>query len=165
METIAEAPSETAAPVRRSKPEQPRSGALAWVATFMLLVSAVNMLFRPDPTLVVCVFGIYVGGQPSSSNYALRAFAGATLLTIATDYVWWLTDDTIIAQTLASAEEFNHLPRVIQLPVCLTALNVVYKIILISISLLVAFASPEASVAAEIESPAPMPALTREPLR
>jgi hypothetical protein len=107
---------------------------LAWIAAFMLAVSMLNTLFRPDPTVAVCLLGIYAGGRHDSSPGTVAAFALATLLTLLTDVVWWLTDDTILAHSLGSADEFNHLPRAIQLPVCLTALNLVYKLIAIPFS-------------------------------
>lgn len=101
----------------------------------MLIVSMANTLFRPDPTVVVCVLGMYAGGRPDSSPGVVAAFALATLLTLLTDTVWWLTDSTILIHSLSNAEEFNHLPRTIQMPVCLTALNIVYKLIAIPFSL------------------------------
>ncbi|KAG8462941.1 hypothetical protein KFE25_001714 [Diacronema lutheri] len=116
---------------------QPLSGALAWIAAFMLAVSMVNALFRPDPTAVVCVLGIYAGGRHDSSAGAVAAFALATLLTIVTDTVWWMTDSTILVHSLSTASEFNHLPRTIQMPVCLTALNLIYKLVAIPLSLAV----------------------------
>lgn len=122
-------------PVPARGAEPPVSGTLAWIAAFMLIVSMVNTLFRPDPTVVVCVLGMYAGGRPDSSAGTVAAFALATLLTLVTDTVWWLTDSTVLIHSLADAEEFNHLPRSIQMPACLTALNVVYKLIVIPFSL------------------------------
>lgn len=113
---------------------QPANGALAWITAFMLAVSMVNTLYRPDPTAVICVLGIYTCGRSDSSPDALGAFALATALSLVIDLLWWLTDSTILVSSLDTAEDFNQLPRTIQLPICLTALNVVYKVIAIAMS-------------------------------
>jgi hypothetical protein len=113
---------------------QPANGALAWITAFMLAVSMVNTLYRPDPTVVICVLGIYTCGRSEASPDALGAYALATALSLCIDALWWLTDSTILVGSLDTAEDFNQLPRTIQLPICLTALNIVYKVIVIVMS-------------------------------
>mmetsp|Transcript_11958 Transcript_11958/g.30126 ORF Transcript_11958/g.30126 Transcript_11958/m.30126 type:complete len:188 (-) Transcript_11958:246-809(-) len=120
----------------RSGP-QPVSGVLAWISAFMLGVSMINGLFRPDPTVVVCVLGIYAGGRDDSSPATIAAFALAISLTVVTDTIWWFTDDTILVRSMTTADEFNQLPRTLQMPVCLTALSMVYKVVAIPFSLAV----------------------------
>jgi hypothetical protein len=122
---------------RPSHGPQPVSGVLAWISAFMLGVSMINGLFRPDPTVVVCVIGIYAGGRDDSSPATIAAFALATSLTVITDTIWWFTDDTILVRSMSTADEFNQLPRTLQMPVCLTALSMVYKVVAIPFSLAV----------------------------
>lgn len=101
----------------------------------MLAVSMLNTLFRPDPTAAVCVLGIYAGAHPGGGAWPIIAFAAATMVTVMTDFAWWYTDDTVLARSLGSVDEFNHLPRAVQLPVCLTALNMMYKSVAIAFSI------------------------------
>lgn len=125
------APAGEAAPAAARTRVRPMNGSLAWIAAFMLAVSMLNTLFRPDPTAAVCMLGIYAGAREDSGTRPIAAFAAATALSLITDALWWATDDTILAHSLGTPDEFNHLPRAVQLPVCLTALNAVYKVFVI----------------------------------
>merc|ERR1712192_5328 len=105
---------------------------ISWMTLSIFCVGMFLTLLRPDPTVVVCLFGIY--GSQHLNFRSLKVFVAFLTLSIGTDVVWILVGSELGQSVDLETFEFQdifELSRTAQIALMLTALNLVYKIILI----------------------------------
>ena len=129
-------------------------------------------ILRPDPTLAVCLFGLY--GAHVFSKGAIRSFWTFLLLTVVIDLLWLYEYSALRPLSLNLPqlwEQAQLMTRREQLAVSLTLINVVYKgiAVLVAIRLQSAFDEREAELASELvawkhspDTAAPGPSGARE---
>lgn len=102
----------------------------SWLATTLFCISLFESVFRPDPTSVICLFGFYATAHRSAP--AVRSFSTFLALTVAVDVVWFLEYSPL---QYFSLDALFEVPRRGQMALILSALSVIYKLIVLPVSL------------------------------
>lgn len=122
---------------------------LSYITTGIFVISLFLSILRPDPTLAVCLFGFY--GAHVRSKGAIRSFWVFLLLTICVDVMWLVEYSALRPFTF---EQLQLMTRREQVAVALSVLNVLYKLVVvfISIRLQILFGRREEAVAEQAEA-------------
>ena len=100
-----------------------------WLTTTLFCISLFESVFRPDPTSVICLFGFYSAGHRSAP--AMRSFATFLTLTIVVDVLWFLN---FMPFAEPSFSAFLDISRSEQLALILSLVSVLYKLIILPVS-------------------------------
>jgi hypothetical protein len=101
---------------------------LIWITTGIFLISIFLSILRPDPTLAVCLFGFY--GAHTRSRGAIRAFWLYLLVSVLIDGLWLYQYSALQPFTW---QQMQQMTRREQAAVALTAVNILYKLVVIGI--------------------------------
>jgi len=124
---------------------------LIWITTGIFLISIFLSILRPEPTLAVCLFGFYGAhthskGEPAralrrtphrrvslgaSDAGAVRAFWVYLLVSVLIDALWLYQYSALQPFTW---EQMQQMTRREQVAVALTAVNVLYKLVVVGVS-------------------------------
>mmetsp|Transcript_15065 Transcript_15065/g.43220 ORF Transcript_15065/g.43220 Transcript_15065/m.43220 type:complete len:168 (+) Transcript_15065:48-551(+) len=102
---------------------------LIWITTGIFLISIFLSILRPEPTLAVCLFGFY--GAHTHSKGAVRAFWVYLLVSVLIDALWLYQYSALQPFTW---EQMQQMTRREQVAVALTAVNVLYKLVVVGVS-------------------------------
>ncbi|KAG8464850.1 hypothetical protein KFE25_010218 [Diacronema lutheri] len=102
----------------------------SWLTTTLFCISLFESVFRPDPTSVICLFGFYATAHRSAP--AVRSFSTFLALTVFVDVLWFLEYSPL---QYFSLDALLEVPRRGQMALILSALSVLYKLIVLPISL------------------------------
>lgn len=102
----------------------------SWLTTTLFCISLFESVFRPDPTSVICLFGFYATAHRSAP--AVRSFSTFLALTLVVDVLWFLEYSPL---QYLSLDALLEVPRRGQMALILSALSVVYKLIVLPVAL------------------------------
>ena len=160
MQTSSAAASTAMTPIEKQIAE--RCDTVGGITSGIFTLSLFLTILRPDPTLAVCLLGLY--GAHVFSKGAIRSFWTFLLLTIVIDLLWLYEYSALkpLSFDLPQLwEQAQLMTRREQLAVSLTLINMAYKgiAVLVAVRLQNAFDERESELAAELaaweHSPAP----------
>lgn len=102
----------------------------SWLTTTLFCISMFESVFRPDPTSVICLFGFYATAHRSAP--AVRSFSTFLALTVFVDVLWFLEYSPL---QYLSIDALFEVPRRGQMALILSALSVVYKLVVLPVSM------------------------------
>lgn len=100
-----------------------------WLTTTLFCISLFESVFRPDPTSVICLFGFY--STSHRSGPAMWSFTMFLAITLVVDVMWFLEYSPL---EYLSLEALWEVPRRGQMALIFSLLSVLYKIIVLPIS-------------------------------
>ena len=101
-----------------------------YLSAASLAISTALSLLRPEPSAPIALLALY--GAHAKSHLALRAYALYAPLTLAVDAVWLYHYSALQLFTL---EQLHMMNRREQIAVALTAVNMLYTLIVVAVAL------------------------------